>query len=118
MRSGNKQYEQQKYLESEVEYRRAVDADAESAIATYNLGNALYRQEKYEEAAKCFDNATHMTDDKAIQSQAYHNMGNVLMQNQQYGEAIEAYKQSLRLNPTDADARYNLRLAQKLLQQQ
>ena len=118
VRSGNKQYKNEKYLESEIDYRRAVDSDPESATASYNLGNSLYRQEKFDEAAKCFDNASSMTDDKALQSQAYHNMGNLLMQKQQYGEAIEAYKNSLRLNPSDADTRYNLRLAQKLLQQQ
>ena len=64
VRSGNKLYEKEKYVDSEVEYRRAVDANPESAIATYNLGNSLYRQEKFDDAAKSFEQALHMTDDK------------------------------------------------------
>ncbi|MBR5844219.1 MAG: tetratricopeptide repeat protein, partial [Bacteroidaceae bacterium] len=82
LRSGNKLYNSQKYLESEIDYRRAADFDPESAAASYNLGNSLYRQEKFDEAGKCFDNATSMTDDKQLQAQAYHNMGNILMQQQ------------------------------------
>ena len=83
VRSGNKLYNKEKFVDSEVEYRRAVDANPESAIATYNLGNSLYRQEKYEEAGKSFEQALHMTDDKELQAKALHNMGNVMMQQQQ-----------------------------------
>ena len=58
VRSGNKQYKSEKYLDSEINYRRAADFDPESATASYNLGNSLYRQEKFDEAGKYFDNAT------------------------------------------------------------
>lgn len=40
------------------------------------------------------------------------------MQNKEYDKSVEAFKQSLRLNPADDETRYNLALAQKLLENQ
>ncbi|MDE7149687.1 MAG: tetratricopeptide repeat protein [Bacteroidales bacterium] len=49
---------------------------------------------------------------------AAHNLGNAYMQTEAYAEAVDAYKQALRQRPEDADSKYNLAYAQKLLQQQ
>jgi Ca-activated chloride channel homolog len=47
-----------------------------------------------------------------------HNKGVVLQNNKKLPECIAAYKQALKLNPADEDARQNLQQALKQLQQQ
>ena len=49
--AGNKHYVKEKFVESEVEYRKGLEQNNSSFSANFNLGNALYRQEKYEDAA-------------------------------------------------------------------
>ena len=46
VRLGNKQYNDSNYVDAEVNYRRAVDKNDQSFEAHYNLGDALFRQEK------------------------------------------------------------------------
>lgn len=127
VRRGNKQYNDSNYTEAEINYRRALDKNDQSFEAHYNLGNALFRQEKYPEALEQFAKAEQLlkSDDKTHQEQidnrlaaTYHNMGNALYAQQQYDKAVAAYQQSLRRNPKDNDTRYNLVKAMQQLQQQ
>ena len=48
---GNKEYKNEKFVDSEVEYRKGLEKNKSSFSANFNLGNALYRQEKYSDAA-------------------------------------------------------------------
>lgn len=127
VRLGNKQYNDSNYVDAEVNYRRAVDKNDQSFEAHYNLGDALFRQEKYPEALEQYAKAEQIlqNDDKTRKEQVasrmadtYHNMGNALYAQQQYDKAVAAYQQSLRLNPKDNDTRYNLVKAMQQLQQQ
>ena len=119
VRRGNKSYENEKYVDAEVDYRIGLEQNNKSFSATFNLGNALYRQQKYPEAIEQFQAAAHLAgDDKQRVASAYHNIGNALLQSGEYAKSIEAYKQALRRNPTDDETRYNLVYAQQMLQQQ
>lgn len=127
VRLGNKQYNDSNYVDAEVNYRRAVDKNDQSFEAHYNLGDALFRQEKYPEALEQYAKAEQVlqNDDTSRKEQVasrmadtYHNMGNALYAQQQYDKAVAAYQQSLRLNPKDNDTRYNLVKAMQQLQQQ
>lgn len=127
VRRGNKQYNDSNYTEAEINYRRALDKNDQSFEAHYNLGDALFRQDKYPEALEQYAKAEQLlkSDDKARKAQidrrladTYHNMGNALYAQQQYDKAVAAYQQSLRLNPKDNDTRYNLVKAMQQLQQQ
>ena len=119
VRRGNKSYENEKYVDAEVDYRKGLEQNNKSFSATFNLGNALYRQQKYPEAIEQFQTAAHLAgDDKQRVASAYHNIGNALLQSGEYAKSIEAYKQALRRNPTDDETRYNLVYAQQMLQQQ
>lgn len=118
IRKGNKQYEQEKYTEAEIDYRKSQEVNPNSPQAAFNLGNALYKQQKFEDAMKQYGVAAQNTQDQQMISEALHNTGNVFMSGQDYAKAIEVYKQSLRLNPSDNETRYNLALAQKLLKDQ
>lgn len=125
IREGNELYKGEKYTESEIAYRKSLEVNPRSTEGTYNLGNALYKQGKFPEAAEQYQliagqeaKLLATPEGKARLSQAYHNMGNIFMNSKEYGKAVEMYKQSLRLNSRDDETRYNLALAQKLLSNQ
>lgn len=118
IRNGNKDYEAGKYEDAEKNYQQALEKNASSVEGKFNMADALYRQEKYEEAAQQFGNITSITDDKILKSKAFHNLGNSLLQSKKIKESVDAYKNALRNNPKDEDTRKNLAYAMKLLQQQ
>ncbi|SEF53531.1 MULTISPECIES: tetratricopeptide repeat protein [Parabacteroides] len=125
VREGNKLYQNEKYTEAEIAYRKSLDVNPRSVEGTYDLGNSLYKQKKYDEAAEQYqliagqgEKMVETPEGKDRLAQLYHNVGNIFMQKKDYGKSVESYKQSLRLNPKDDETRYNLALAQKLLQDQ
>ena len=120
LRDGNKKYETEHYTESEIAYRKALEANSRSEDAAYNLGNSLYKQGKFQEAVEQYRVVLNASKDKdkAMQAKAWHNVGNVFMNAQDYAKSVEAYKHSLINNPSDNETRYNLAVAQKLLKDQ
>ena len=121
VRRGNKQYRKQNYTEAEVHYRRGLDKNKNGYEAHYNLGDALFKQDKYADAQAEFETAAKMLDRKESPeryAKAMHNIGNCAFAQQQYDKAVGAYQASLRANPKDNDTRYNLVKAMEMLQQQ
>lgn len=121
VRHGNRDYNKDRFEEAEVDYRRGLEKNNRSYEAHYNLGDALFRQNKYPEAAEEFVKAAQCIDpkkDKQKAASTYHNLGNSLFAQQEYEKAIAAYQNSLRANPKDDDTRYNMVKAMQLLQQQ
>lgn len=117
--SGNRNYDKEAYDKAELDYLRGIDKNANSYESYYNLGNALFRQEKYEDAMKAYAAAAQKSDkNDARLAEAYHNLGNACYAQGQYGQAVEAYKQSLRINPKDNDTRFNLVQALRKQQEQ
>lgn len=111
-RAGNEFFKNKNFKQAEEKYRDALKTDTSKTVSSYNLGNALYEQGKYEEAAKAYADALG-SKDKDTLNRGWKNLGNSLYQQKKYGESIEAYKEALRNNPNDEDARYNLAMAQK-----
>ncbi len=118
IREGYKAYMEEEYSNAEIEFRKAEEANRNSYIAKYNTSAALYQQKQVEEAGKRFAQLMEETTDPSEQAKLLHNMGNVFTEGQQYKEAVEAYKRSLKLNPADADTRYNLAYALDKLKEQ
>lgn len=120
VRHGNQDYKKENYAEAETDYRRGLDKNDKSFEAHFNLGDALFKQQKYPEALEEYKQAESLltNKDKKRLAATYHNMGNAQYAQQKYGDAVEAYKQSLRCNPKDNDTRYNLVKAMQMLQQQ
>lgn len=118
LRSGNKIYSDSIYDKSEIEYRKAIEKDGKDADAHFNLGNALFFQNKGEEALKEYELAAMYETDKGRLAQIYHNMGVLMQSAKDYKNAVEAYKQSLRNNPNDHETRYNLALAMSQLKKE
>ncbi len=118
IRKGNRDYEKGDYQDAEVQYRKALDKSPNSTIADYNLAGSLYKQKKYEAAASKYLSTMDKVKNKNDLARYYYNLGNSMVENKKIEQGIEAYKQSLINNPDDADAKYNLALAQRMLAQQ
>ena len=118
IRDGVRAYQDGEFGEAEVQFRKAENINHESYEAEFNTGVALYGQEKYEETVKQYQALLDQTDDAGKTAQIWHNIGNSLLEAQQYAPSIESYKNSLRLNPSDEDTRYNLAYAKQKLKEE
>ncbi len=118
IREGNRLFNEGEYKKAEVKFLEALEFNPENIYALYNLGNTLYKQGRYEEAAEVFEAVSQISSENELKSQAFHNLGNSHIGLQNYDKSIEAYKESLRLNPGDMDSRYNLIYAMNRLQEQ
>ena len=117
IREGNGLFNGQDFEKAEVEYRKAIDKKALSFEAGFNLGDALYKQKKYEEALQQFSAMAKEEKDKEKLGELYHNIGNTLLAMEKTEESIEAYKESLRNRPASAETKYNLEYARHKQQQ-
>lgn len=106
------------FPEAEGEYRKAIAKDPVNPVAKYNLANAYYNSEKYDEATLRYTEAAKVATSKLEKHKAFHNQGNTYMEQKKYKEAVEAYKNALRNNSKDNQTRYNLALAKKMLEKQ
>jgi len=141
IRKGNGNYRDSNYQQAEVEYRKALEENPSSQKADFNLGNSLYKQKQYDAAAGKYSSLieqSHASSGHTEQSRSmtgesltpaghsrsatisnyYYNLGNTLFQGQKFRESIEAYKNALRNNPADPDAKHNLQLALKMMKEQ
>jgi tetratricopeptide (TPR) repeat protein len=114
IRQGNKEYVNNKYEQAEVLYRKALEKNINSRKAEYNLANALYKQHKNDAAATKYKGLTENEKDRIEKSKFYYNMGNALFNDNKINESIEAYKNALRCNPNDQDAKHNLQMALRM----
>jgi len=105
-----------KFVEGEAEYRKAIAINPKSETAKYNLGNAYYNKKKNDEAMSRFQQAAAVATSKDDKHGAYHNLGNTYMNAKKYQDAVDAYKNALRNNPNDDETRYNLALAKDMLE--
>jgi tetratricopeptide (TPR) repeat protein len=118
-RQGTKLYDKGDFTGAEAKYRRALELNPNLREATFNLGNALWRQEKPEEAVKAYESiAADSLAPAPMLVAANYNIGNAALAGKEIDAAIEAYKRSLRIDPTDMEAKYNLAYAQALKQQE
>ena len=128
---GNKLYTDRKYIEAASAYEEALKENPQSASARYNLGLSQLRQirnpkdtapanrQMLDRARKNLSEvAARAKERPGIAAKANYNLGNLEFNTEQYDKAVEYYKQSLRIDPADENARKNLRIAQLKLQQQ
>jgi len=120
LQDADRNYQSEDFIAAEELYRKAR-VEESSLASNFNLGNSIYKQERYEEAIEHYLNATRKSENNVQNSDTHYNLGNAYFSNQQLDEAIEAYKQAIRLNPQNEEAKYNLAYAKemkKILQQQ
>lgn len=116
-REGNRLFADSKYEEAEKAY---LDAQAKSPgrpEILYNLGNALIKQGKYSQGIRALRQSSD-SGNKQIKTDSLYNTGNALYTTGDYKGSADAFIESLKLNPEDKDAKHNLELALKKLQEQ
>lgn len=119
MRKGNRLYKKGEFAGSEGMYRRAEEQTGSGNDAIFNLGDALYKQNRYSEASAEFSRAAKAGEtDSLKRADGLYNLGNSLLKEQKFGESINAYISSLKLNPDNLKAKYNLAYAQDQLKKQ
>lgn len=118
IRKGNRLYEKKNYSGSETQYHRAEGIDKPIPDATFNVGDALYKQKKYSEAAGNFGESVSSYSDRGKQADAYYNQGNALLKDNKFKESVDAYIKSLMISPDNMKAKYNLAYAQDQLKKQ
>ena len=123
-RSGNTQFKGGHYQEAEMDYRRALNEETQDTVARFNLATSLICQQnqaKLQEADSLLNGLimeSSQAGNMSMAARALYQKGEIAMMAQQYDQAVNAFKASLKCNPNDNDARYNLLVAQKLLKQQ
>ncbi len=132
IRRGNRLYRKGKYAQAEAQYSLALKKNPNSYIAKNNLGLAFYKEKNDTSALATLMPLTSVYNPNSLyRSQTSYNLGDVLtriagdslrMRNvsgaMKYLEkAVRAYRNAIKFNPDDYQARYNLWVVQKLLDQ-
>ena len=121
IREGNGLYEKQRFADAEKSYRRALQKDSLSVEGAFNLGDTHYATENFAAAEEQFRKVAERKEEGVSDAQraaAYFNLGNAQFQQQKLDEALESYKQSLKLNPSDLEAKFNYAYTKAMKDQQ
>lgn len=108
VKKGNDEYKKGNLKSATDSYRKALVKDKNNKAAQFNLGNALEKQSQAADAEKEYNELLNSNADNDLKSKASYNKGLSLIQQKKMQEAADAFKQSLKVNPEDNDARENL----------
>lgn len=128
VRSGNEAFENKEYKKSLELYNEALEVAPDCYEATYNRANAYHHvmrenngqdstiswetsNQYYEEM---INNPKYNIDQRA---ESLRNIGESLMAQENYEAALNAFRESLLLNPNDAETKYNYVLSKRIVDQ-
>jgi tetratricopeptide (TPR) repeat protein len=115
--SGNRAYSESNHESALLRYQEAEALDSTLAIPQFNAGDAFYRLGRFSEGASKFLRSATSPDD-SVAAMSYYNLGNSMFKTGDLESAAEAYRRTLLIKPDDEDAKYNLELALKMIEQQ
>lgn len=118
---GNRHYRAGRYEEAVAAYQAALEEGDDGPVLRYNLGTALLRLGRYQEAEEHFRRSLEVVDPE-VREWAYYNLGHRFLEDARgqqdpqasvplYDAAVESYRQAMRLRPQDQDAKWNYELA-------
>ncbi len=126
---GEEAYEKGDYLSASQFYDERLKESPDDARLQFNYGTAAYKNNMFEEAAQAFNQAL-KSDDLALQEEAYYNRGNALFQRgnetqqtdpqhtmEMWQQSIDSFDGALQLDSVNDDARYNLELVKRQLEE-
>lgn len=121
---GNREYHKKAYAKALDLYDKASVKAPESAIVSFNKGDALYRTGDYEKAREQFQQAASKTKSLPFESKAWYNLGNCSFESgkrqedsdlkkalESLEECVKFYSTSLEKDPTNKPAAENLEIA-------
>jgi Ca-activated chloride channel family protein len=123
--SALREYKAGNFDQALKEYEQLLKRKSDDPRLHFNAGAAAYRDQQFEEAAKQF-NATLAAPDLNMQGLAYYNEGNALFhvgernpdpkkRTEAWEKALQDYQSTAKLNPEDADAKYNYEFVKRKL---
>ena len=118
IRAGNEKFENGDLSGAAQAFAEAATAEPDAFEPLYNLGSTLMAAGEAEQAASVLLKSAQNTEDPLVQSDALYNAGNAFMAAEKYQEAVGAFAESLRKNPSQTDAIYNLNRALEQLKRQ
>lgn len=108
MQRGNNAYKKGNFASAMKSYQNVLNEDSTNAEAIFNKANATYQENMYSEAIEGYNTIINEpANNSKVKSEAFYNKGNALLQQGNADSALIAYKQAMRLNPNDFDAKYN-----------
>jgi Ca-activated chloride channel homolog len=121
--SGLDHYNQGDFDKALENFREQLKHEPDSPTINFNLGDANYRLQKYDEAFEAYSKAM-VSSDPVLQEEAYYNAGNSLFMEGNHAQDLEQqlsnyydaryqYNQALNRNPGDEQAKKNLRLLEE-----
>lgn len=114
--SANERFAAGAYREALDAYRDLQRRRPEVAEVSVNLGNALHQLEEHASSLPEYDRALGTTL-PALRAVALYNRGNSLFRLDRLEAARASYVEALRLDPTDRDAKFNIEVIDRLLEQ-
>lgn len=108
---GNKHFEKGAYESSSSKYLEAIKVNEKDFTAHYNLGNSFYKRKMYDEAKAEYAKAEALAKSKSDKFAVLYNQGNAYMQSDDSKKAAEYYKQALKWDPYNENARRNYEIA-------
>ncbi|MEE9430318.1 MAG: tetratricopeptide repeat protein [Melioribacteraceae bacterium] len=115
---GVDEYEEGNFAEAEVNFRKGIENEIENYESQFNLGDALYKQGKFDEALEQFMTTMPLATTDNTKAELFYNIGNSLLKAEKLKESIGAYREALKHNPNDREAKYNLSYALKQMKDQ
>ena len=125
--SALREYKAGQYDDALKEYQQLLQKKKDDPRLHFNAGAAAYRDQKFDEAAKQFDQALSSPDLK-LQGLAYYNRGNSLFRlgenlpdpekkTEAWQKSLQDFESSMKLSPQDADSKYNHEFVKKMLEE-
>jgi Ca-activated chloride channel family protein len=127
-REGYAAYRAELYDEAINAYREALLDEPDSPMLRFNLADALYRKERFEEAAAEFAKVA-QTEDASWHGRATYNLGNSLFRVGEaveeddpaaaaecYAESLAAYRRAMSADPADVDPKHGYEYVAKHLE--
>jgi len=114
---GQEQFKVGNHPEALKTFESAARIRPNDPVAQFNLANAFYKNERFEEAEKRYQR---LGEDprSPLATAARFNLGNTFFKKQDYGNAIRAYRDALHLSPDDQEIKKNMELALRALEKQ
>ncbi|HMC27158.1 MAG TPA: VWA domain-containing protein [Verrucomicrobiae bacterium] len=122
-----KEYGSHKFERALHQYQDLLENAPNDARLNFNAGDAAFESGFYDKALKHF-NSSLATEDLQLQERSFYNLGNAHyrigeqekeppQKQADWEQAVTSYESALKLNPNDADAKYNLDLVKKKLEE-